>query len=137
MNKQFLISVVVAFIVSMALDFAVHAVLLKADYTSQPALMRNEADAQRHFPVMLAAHALIAVGFTVIYRRGREAGKGWLGQGARFGLWFAIAAIVPGFLIYYAVQPVGLMVAVKQCAFGAIQMVLLGIVVAGLNKQAA
>jgi hypothetical protein len=137
MNKQFLISVVVLFIASMAFDFTVHGVLLKADYESQPALMRKEADAQRHFPAMLLAHVFAAVGITAIYRRGREAGKPWLGQGVRFGVWFAIAACVPGFLIYYSVQPVGLSVAIKQICFGGIATVLLGIIAAGLNKQPA
>jgi hypothetical protein len=137
MNRQFLISVVLLFVVSMALDFVVHALLLKADYAAQPALMRKEADAQRHFPAMLLAHVLIATGITAIYRRGREAGKPWLGQGVRFGGWFAVAACVPGFLIYYAVQPIGLTVAVKQICFGGIATVVLGIVAAALNKQNA
>ncbi len=137
MNKQFLISVVVLFIASMVFDFTVHGVLLKADYDSQPSLMRKEADAQRHFPAMLLAHVLLAVGVTAIYRRGREAGKPWLGQGVRFGVWFALAACVPGFLIYYAVQPVGLSVVIKQACFGGIATVLVGIVAAGLNKQSA
>ncbi|MBI3887321.1 MAG: hypothetical protein HY302_16570 [Opitutae bacterium] len=137
MNKQFLVSVVVLFIASMTFDFVVHAVLLKADYAAQPALMRTEADAQRHFPAMLVAHALIALGVTAIYRRGREAGKDWLGQGVRFGLWFAVAAGIPGFLIYYAVQPTGLMVAVKQICFGTVATVLLGLVAAAMNKETA
>jgi hypothetical protein len=137
MNKQFLISVVVLFIASMAFDFTVHVVLLKADYESQPALMRKEADAQRHFPAMVLAHVLVAAGITAIYRRGREAGKPWLGQGVRFGLWFALAACVPGFLIYYAVQPVGLSVVIKQMCFGGVATVLLGVVAAALNKQSA
>ena len=135
MNKQFLISVVVLFIASMLLDFCVHAVLLKNDYASQPALMRGEADAERHFPAMLLAHVFIAAGVTAIYRRGREAGKDWLGQGLRFGLWFTVASCVPGFLIYYAVQPSGLMVAAKQIVFGGIATVVLGVVAAALNKQ--
>lgn len=137
MNKQFLLSVVVLFIASMMFDFVVHAVLLDADYKQQPALMRGEADAQRHFPAMLLAHAFIAVGVTAIYRRGREAGRDWLGQGLRFGLWFAVASAVPGFLIYYAVQPMGLILAVKQICFGGIATVLTGLVVAALNKPAA
>ena len=136
MNKQSIISFVVVFLVSMTLDFCVHGVLLKADYAAQPALMRNEADAQRHFPAMLVAHLLFAAGLTAIYRRGREAGKPWLGQGVRFGFWFALAACIPGFLIYYSVQPLGLMLAVKQIIFGGIATVLLGITVAALNKPA-
>ena len=135
MNKQFLISVVVLFIASMMFDFCVHAVLLEKDYAGQPELMRKEADAQRHFPAMLLAHVFIAVGVTAIYRRGREAGKGWMGQGFRFGLWFAVASSVPTFLIYYAVQPSGLMLMVKQNVLGGIATVLLGLVVAALNKQ--
>jgi hypothetical protein len=134
MNKQFLLSVVVVFLVSMTADFVVHAVLLNNDYRQQPALMRNDADAQRHFPAMLLAHALIAVGVTAIYRRGREAGKPWLGQGVRFGLWFAVAACVPGFLVYYAVQPIGLMLAVKQIIFGGIATVVVGLAAAVMNK---
>ncbi len=137
MKKQFLISVVVLFVASMAFDFVVHGVLLKAAYDAQPALMRKEADAQRHFPAMLLAHALIAVSVTAIYRRGRETDKPWLGQGVRFGVWFALAACVPGFLIYYAVQPVGLSVAVKQVCFGGLATVLLGVVAAALNKASA
>jgi hypothetical protein len=128
------ISIVVLFIVSMILDFCVHGLLLKNDYAGQPALMRNEADAQRHFPAMLVAHLLIAAGVTVIYQRGRETGKGWLGQGVRFGLWFAVASCVPGFLIYYAVQPVGLTLAIKQMAFGGVATVLLGLAAAAMNK---
>ena len=135
--KQCIISVVVVFIASMLFDFAVHGVLLKADYAAQPSLMRTEPDAQRHFPAMLLAHVFVAVGVTAIYRRGREAGKGWLGQGFRFGVWFAVAACVPGFLIYYAVQPMGLVLTIKQIVFGGIATVLLGLVVAGLNKSTA
>ena len=137
MNKQSIISVVVLFVVSMALDFVVHGLLLKNDYASQPALMRTEADAQRHAPAMLLAHVLLAVGVTAIYRRGREVGKPWLGQGLRFGLWFAVAACVPGFLIYYAVQPTGLVVACKQIVFGGIGTVLVGLTVAALNQDTA
>ena len=134
MNKQCLISIVVLFIASMTFDFCIHGVLLNSDYAAQPALMRTEADAQRHMPAMLVAHLLIAIGVTAIYRRGREAGKDWLGQGVRFGLWFAVAVCVPGFLIYYAVQPMGLSLALKQIIFGSIGSVLLGMVAAAMNK---
>lgn len=136
MNKQFLISVVVFFFVSMTTDFVLHGLVLANDYAAQPALSRAPDDAMRHFPVMLLAHVFLAIGITAIYRRGREASRDWMGQGVRFGLWFAIASCVPTFMIYYAVQPMGLMLAFKQIVFGGVQTVLLGIVVAALNKQA-
>ena len=134
MNKQFLLSVVVLFIASMMFDFCVHGVLLNNDYAGQPALMRGEADAQRHLPAMMLAHLFVAVGVTAIYRRGRETGKEWMGQGFRFGLWFAVASCVPTFLIYYAVQPMGLMLAMKQIIFGSIATVLTGLIAAAMNK---
>jgi hypothetical protein len=135
--KQCIISIVVVFIASMLLDFVVHGLVLKADYAAQPNLMRGEADAQRHLPAMLVAHALIAVGMTAIYRRGREAGKSTLGQGFRFGVWFAVASCIPGFLIYYAVQPMGLTLVVKQMVLGSVATILVGVVVAAMNRPAS
>lgn len=137
MNKQFLISVVVMFVLSLGLGFVVHATILKPEYTKLPNLMRNDADGARHFPAMLLAHLFIAVGLTAIYRRGREAGKGALGQGVRFGILIAIVSTIPVYLIYYAVQPMPLSLVEKQIALDTITTVLLGMAVAGLNKQAA
>ena len=133
MNKKFLVSALVLFVASMLFDFVVHGLLLKSDYDAMPAMMRNEASAQRHFPAMLLAHAIFAVGVTAIYRRGCETGKSWLGQGLRFGLWLTAVACVPGFLIYYAVQPIGLTLVVKQLVFGSVATVLVGLVAAKMN----
>ncbi|MDB6167238.1 MAG: hypothetical protein JWM88_102 [Verrucomicrobia bacterium] len=135
MKKQFVISVIVMFLVSMALGFAVHAVLLKDDYLNIPALMRKEADARRHFPAMILAHVFLAIGVTAIYRRGREAGKGTAGQGVRFGILLALYSTIPMYLIYYAVQPMPLNLVEKQLVFDSIATVILGIVVAALNCQ--
>jgi len=135
MKKQFLVSVLLLFVVSMTLDFVVHGLLLKADYAAMPSLMRGEADAQRHFPAMLLAHVFVAAGVTAIYRQGRETGKGWVGQGVRFGFWFAAAACIPGFLIYYAVQPTPLILPFKQVIFGGIGTVLLGVAAAAFNRE--
>lgn len=137
MNKQFLISVVAMFVVSMLLGFVVHACILKEEYLQIPNLMRKDADAARHFPAMLLAHAFLAVGVTAIYRRGREAGKGWMGQGVRFGILLIIFSTIPVYLIYYAVEPMPLSLVEKQIALDSVAMIILGVAVAGLNKQTA
>ena len=137
MNKQCVISVVVMFVFSLMLGFLIHGVLLADGYLQLPNLMRTQEDAQRHFPAMLVANFCIGLGFTVIYRRGREAGKDWLGQGVRFGLWFVVAATVPMFAIYYAVQPMPLIFTLKQIALETVGTVMMGIVVAALNKLPA
>lgn len=136
MNKQCVISIAVLFFVSMLLGFVVHGFVLHDDYGKLPNLMRTEADAQRHFPAMLAAHVLIALGVTLIYRRGREAGKDWLGQGVRFGLLLAVVSCIPGYLIYYAVEPMPLTLVCKQIVLDTIATTVLGLTAAGLNQLA-
>src|SRR6185436_2061749 len=81
MGGRFWISVVVIFVVSMLIGFAVHGVVLHDDYAQLPNLMRTEADAQGHFGYMILAHVCMALGFTWIYRKGRESGKPATGQG--------------------------------------------------------
>jgi len=112
----------------------VHAVLLHGDYARLPQLYRPETQAQGYFGFMLFAHLLIGIGMTWIYRRGHEAGKGVLVQGARFGLAIAVVSTIPVFLIYFAVQPVPSDLVAQQIVFDSICMVLLGIIVAWLNK---
>ena len=131
---KFVLSVVIMFVVSMALGFAVHAVLLGPEYAKlTPALFRPEADAQRYFPVMLLAHVFIAIGFTWVYRMGRE-DKPWLGQGLRFGLAVAVLTTIPTYLIYLAVQPMPEALVIKQIAFDTVAMLVMGVVVALANR---
>jgi hypothetical protein len=82
---------------------------------------------------MLLAHVFIAVGFTWVYLRGREA-KPWLGQGLRFGLAIAVLTNIPTYLIYLAVQPMPEALVVKQIAFDTIAMLAMGVVTAFVNK---
>jgi len=134
MNKKFLISVVVMFVLSMVLGFVIHGILLNADYAQLPDLMRTQEDAGRHFPYMLTAHILIAIGFTWIYRRGRE-NRPWAGQGLRFGLAVAVLSTIPMYLIYHAVSPFPLGLAVKQIVFDTVGVMLMGVMVAWINRS--
>lgn len=137
MNKKFLISWVVIFIVWMVGSFVVHGVLLGADYANaQPNLMRAEAEQQSLFHWMVLAHAIMAGAFVWIYNRGNE-DKPWMQQGIRFGIAVALLAAVPVYMIYYVVQPTAGMIAVKQTIFDSILVVILGIVVAFMNKPSA
>jgi len=137
MNKKFLISWVVIFVAWMAGSFVVHGLLLGADYASaEPNMMRPEAEQQAMFHWMLIAHIILAGAFVWIYDRGNEM-KPWLQQGIRFGIAVALLAIVPVYLIYYAVQPTPGMLVVKQIVFDSTLIVILGIIVAFLNKPQA
>lgn len=134
MNKKFFIAWLVLFIAWMAGDFLIHGTFLSQDYQQLARLYRAQADQGAYFPWMLLAHVLMAGAFTWIYALGKEA-RPWLGQGARYGLAVALLAAVPGYLIYYAVQPLpGEMVA-KQIVFSTVLMIVLGIILAWLYRE--
>ena len=57
MNKKFLISVVVMFVLSMGLGFLVHGVLLNQAYVQLQGLFRTPQDAEAYFPFMLLAQS--------------------------------------------------------------------------------
>ena len=133
MTKKFWISVVVMFVMSMALGFLVHGALLGSEYAKLPNLFRQGADAESHFVVMLLAHVFMAVGFTWIYLRGHE-NKPFVAQGLRYGLAIAVLTTIPTYLIYLAVQPMPEALVVKQIIFDTIAMMAMGVVVAWINK---
>lgn len=136
MNKRFLISVVALLVTSMVLGLVVHGMLLGADYAKlvPSGIFRSREDSQQYFVWMLLAHVLIAIGFTWVYRAGRDS-RPWLGQGVRFGLAIAVLATIPGYLIYFAVQPLPMSLVVKQIVFDTVAMVILGIVAAAVNRD--
>ena len=134
MNMNIAISAAVMTVMSLLLGFVVHGWLLGPDYKSLGALFRPEEQQMNFFGFMIAAHVLIGIGFTWIYRMGREA-KPFLGQGVRFGLAVAVLSIIPTYLIYYAVQPIPGNIVAKQIVFDTIAMVVMGIVCAWINQD--
>ena len=125
MNKKFLIAWALTFVLWMAGSFIVHALLLSGDYAKLATMFRSEADSQQYFPFMLAAHIIMAGALVWIYERGVQ-DKPWLNQGLRFGLAAALLAVVPTYMIYYAVQPMPGALVVKQILFDSILLLLLG-----------
>jgi hypothetical protein len=133
MNKQFLISVVVMFVLLMLFGFVVHGVLLHDAYQGT-GLFRTDEDSMGYFQYMIIAHLIMAIGFTWVYRQGREAGKPFVGQGVRFGAAIAVLMTIPTYLIYYAVQPLPSTLVWEQIGLDTAGMILMGIAVAWLNR---
>jgi hypothetical protein len=135
MDKRFWICGIVVSAAALLLDFLVHGVLLQADYTAlvPSGMYRAPADASAYMPYMLGAHVLIGFGLTWLYRKGVRAGRPAFGQGLRFGAAVAAMSTIPGYLIYYAVQPLPAGLVHKQMLLGTIAMLLLGLLLAWLN----
>jgi len=120
------------FVMAWALSFLVHGVLLSGDYAVTPG-MRSPAEAQALIPYLILAQALFGIAFAWIYFQGKE-DKPWLAQGVRFGVAVAFLTVIPTYLIYHVVTPVPLALALKQIGYDTVRVVLMGIVLAWINR---
>jgi len=132
MTRKCIISAVVMFVMAWALSFVVHELLLKSDYAVTQG-MRSPAEVMSRIHFLILAHAFFGAAFAWIYFQGKE-DKPWLTQGIRFGLAVACLAVIPMYLIYHVVTPVPLMLAFKQIVLDTIRVVLMGIVLAWINR---
>jgi hypothetical protein len=136
MNTRFVVSVVVIWILSMVLSGVLHGMILGPDYARLAALgvYRTPDSARELMAFMWLANLLFAVGFTWIYRAGRDA-RPWLGQGVRFGVAVSLLYTVPTYMIYYVVQPTPSDLAAKQAVLGSLMTIVLGVVAAFVNRD--
>ncbi|MFT5140899.1 MAG: hypothetical protein ACI9H8_002318 [Lysobacterales bacterium] len=132
MNKKFIISVVVVFVVSMLLGFITHAWALADEYAAT-GLYRTLEDQEAHFVWMLVAHVIMAYAFVKLYVCGRE-DKPWLAQGLRFGFLIGLFAAVGIYMIFYAVQPLPEMLVFRQAVYDTLNLMVLGSVVAWMYR---
>lgn len=136
MNKKFLLTWVVAFVVWMIGSFAVHGAWLSDIYATMPDIMRTEEESAALFHFMLLAHIVMAGAFVWIYQRGVE-DKPWTLQGVRFGVAVALLVPIPMFTIYYVVQQTPGELAIKQAIGDSIVVIVVGLATAFMNRKSA
>ena len=136
MNRRFVISVVVIFILSILGGMLVHGTILAAEYTklANAGIYRTPEQAQPLMGFMMLANLSYAIGITWIYRMGRD-NRPWMGQGLRFGLAVATLTTIPMFLIYYVVTPMPSDVVAQQIVLDIIVTVIVGLVAAFVNRD--
>jgi uncharacterized BrkB/YihY/UPF0761 family membrane protein len=135
MNRHFVISVVVVFILTVVLGFVIHGLILGPEYARlTPNFYRAPEDAHQYMGFMMLGNLSLALGLTWIYRQGRG-NRPWPAQGARFGVAVAMISTIPMFLTYYAVQPTPSHLVAQQILYDSISMVIVGIVLAALNRD--
>ena len=137
MDKRFWICGAVMSVAAMVLDFFIHGLLLQADYAAlvPSGFVRGPDNAAQFMPWMLLAHVGIGFGLTALYRAFHPSPTSDVRQGLRFGALMALAATIPGYLIYYAVQPWPAMLVLKQVLFSTTAMLLLGLLLAWLQPR--
>jgi hypothetical protein len=134
MIKRLVIAIVVAYFVLMGTNWLVHGVILMPDYNAIPDSHRSPDDIQRRMWIMAIGQFLFAALFTYIYTKGAET-KPWVAQGIRYGLLMTFFTVVPYSLSEYVTYVIPHTLAIKWMVFGAIQLVILGLLVAAIWSQ--
>lgn len=131
MSKRLLIHSVVVFLAFSLYGFVVHGILLEDTYAQQPGLWRSEAETEALMHWIFIAYALMAVVFAMMFAKGYE-DRG-LGEGLRFGL---LTGVLIGAvnLIFYAVQPSTLGMALVLFAADVGMTVVAGLALAAVYK---
>ena len=132
MTRKCIISAVVMFVMTWVLSFLIHGLILAPDY-AVTAGMRPPAEAQKIMHWLILGEAIFGAAFAWVYYQGKE-DKPWLMQGIRFGIAVACLTAIPTALIYHVATPIALAVAFKQIVLDTIRLVLMGVVLAWINK---
>ncbi|MGA8220911.1 MAG: hypothetical protein WB780_04595 [Candidatus Acidiferrales bacterium] len=132
--KKIVMATVAVFIFLMATNYLVHSIWLMPDYDAIPLSHRNLAGIQHRFWAMLIGQFFFSAMFAYIYTRGSEK-KPWMAQGIRYGVLVTFLTIVPTSLGEYVVYIVPYMLVIKWMLAGGIQLVLAGLLVAGIYKD--
>jgi hypothetical protein len=132
--KKFLLAALAVFVAYSALGYLIHNIILAGDY--EPLVgttLRTAEGFTQRLPMLYLANLIFALAFCLIYTRGYERGKGWLGQGVRYGLLVG-TLLAPVALIEYVVYPVAGALALKWIFYGYLQVVVCGVATAGLYR---
>ena len=134
--KKLLLAIVAAYIVLMLTNYLVHEVWLMSDYAAIPASHRSNAGIMHRFWAMAVGQFFFAALFAYIYTRGAEK-KPWIVQGIRYGILITFLTVVPTALSEYVVYIVPYQLAIKWMIAGGIQLIILGLIVAGICSESA
>jgi|SRR5271156_868879 hypothetical protein len=134
--KKLVLAIIVSYIVLMGTNYLVHSVWLMPDYAAIAASHRNAEGIMHRFWAMALGQFFFAAMFAYIYTRGRER-KSWMEQGIRYGIIMTFMTVVPYSLSEYTVYIVPYMLVIKWMIAGGIQLLILGLIVAGICKEEA
>jgi len=120
------LAILCAFVTTWVTDFITHGVLLQAEYAASMSMWRPEAEMVSHMPWLLVGQFIAAATMTLVYIRGFAA-RHCLKEACWFGLLMGLfsESLTP---ILYAVQPLPESIAIAWCVSGAVQGVIVGLV---------
>jgi hypothetical protein len=129
-------AVLIGFIVLTALNYLIHGVWLAPVYRDNSGVWRDAATMQHKMWVLMVGQFLFVLFFVWVYTRGVEV-KSWVGQGIRYGILMSLLTIVPESANEYVVYPIPYTLVVKWIVAGGLELVILGLIVAGFCRKAS
>jgi hypothetical protein len=135
-SKKLIGATVAAYVVLLGTNYLVHSVWLMPDYQAIPDAWRPMDQMMHKMWVMFVGQFFFAAVFAYIYTRGVEA-KPWVAQGIRYGILMTFLTVIPYSLSEYVIYRIPHMLAVKWMAAGAVQLVILGLIVAAICQKSA
>ena len=137
MNRMKLVwTSAVVFVLTYALAFVIHGLILQSDYEQLPDLMRTNDEMMKRIYWMILADVFFAVAFVWVYVQGLKPAP-WVGQCVRYALAVFAMAQLPGYMITHAVSPWPASVTLKQIGLELVRMLILGVVLGLLYRKEA
>lgn len=134
--KKFLAAVVVGYLLVGVLAYLIHNVWLMPVYRQHQSVWRPAEITMRKRWVMLVGQLIFTIMFAWVYTRGVE-NKPWVGQGIRYGILMTLLVVVPSACAQYTIYSIPYTLALKWMVGGGVQLVVLGLVVAGFLRKPA
>jgi len=133
--KKLVLAIVVTYLVLMASNYLIHSVWLMPDYNAISTSHRSFSGILHRFWAMAIGQFFFAALFAYIYSQGVQR-KSWSAQGVRYGILMTLFTVIPFSLSQYDTYVVPYMLAIKWIIAGGIQMIILGMIVAAIYKDA-
>lgn len=134
-GKRFILAFVVVFVFTAAASFVIHGLMLHPDYAQFPNLLRTETDANQHMVYLLAAFAVFALAFVLVWSLWVPRYSSPVRAGLFYGIVMWLVESVNHYLINYAVSPWSGDVVVKQMGYEFVWMVVLGMVLGAVYRK--
>lgn len=134
-KKTCLLATIAVLVVIAALDMFINGYLLAGIYQQTMNVWRPEAQMKNMMWMMWLAYVIMAPLFVYIFSKGIEEGKCLVGQGLKFGFILGIFVSAPMSLIWYAVLPIPITLAVYWFLAGLVESVAAGLVAGFIFKK--
>lgn len=135
-TKKLIAAIVVGYLFMAGAGYLIHGVWLDPLYRQFPDTWRPQDQFQNKMWIMWLADLLFVAMFAYIYTRGVE-NKPWLGQGIRYGVLMALLVTIPLTLSQYVIYRVPDELPLRWIAADALQLIILGLIVAGFYRKPA